>query len=423
MFSNYEPFGSPLLTDASVPNSARFVLENTTGVVANTIRRCILTETRSVSFRADLTNSADPGIVVRKNTSPIFNEMLAHRLTLLPLGVVNISDFDPTRYECVLSVKNDVRGPITPANLRHVTASDFIVRERQEDGEFVTLDGPQTAALFPKDPMTGQSSLLITLRPQWNPGQPSEEIDLTAYPVIGRGRDFMGFSPVSQCSFENTRDDDPVRRDAFFNAWMAEYKKVDDPASVADAVKASYREEWETMAAQRCFKVGADGQANSFTFAVESVGMRPVADIVAEGLRAAIDLVTPYANVDRPMSELGMSTQPVDSRMAGINVIFEDQEHTLGALLQSIICEMYLDREAVDSPITYVGYRVRHPLQRKLTLTLAIRSGVAGEPASIARRIIADAAERARALFEQLLQSWSTAITGQNIGRMSALAE
>jgi DNA-directed RNA polymerase subunit L len=399
-FANYTETGTRLLTDPGVYNTATFELNDTNMTIANTIRRCILTDTRSVGFRADLTDAENPGVKITKNTSVIFNEMLAHRLTLLPLGVVRIDEFDPTEFKCVLQIKNETK------ELLPVTASSFRLLRKTEEGTFEPMGAPETEAMFPRDPITNDSCLLITLRPQWNPEQPAEEIQLEAQPVIGRGRDHMGFCPASQCSFGNTPDTDPLRRQEFFNEWAIAYKQIADPASLNPEQKAPLEAEWNTMAAQRCFRVGRDGQPNSFTFTVESVGIRPVKDIVSEGIQAAINLVAPYADETKTMSDLGMSTQPVDSRMNGINVIFDDQEHTLGNLLQTIITEIYLDSGKADSPITFAGYKVRHPLHRVMTLTLGIREGVAEDAATLARQIVTEAAGRARDLFSRLKEDW-----------------
>jgi DNA-directed RNA polymerase subunit L len=421
MFKNYVESGQPLLTDPEAKDTGRFLLENTSTTVANTIRRCILSETRSVGFRADLTNPSDPGITIRKNTSVIFNEMLAHRLTLVPLAVRRIDDFDPANYQCVLSIKNDKKGSAA-ADLLHVTSADFRVLEKGEDGSFSDAGLPAASALFPVDPITKDACLIATLRPQWNPEQPSEEIDLTAYPVIGTGREFMGFCPVAQCSFENTRDPDPVRQEQFFKDWLVAFKKIDDITKVAPEVIEKYRAEWETMAIQRCFLVDGKGEPNSFTFTVESVGIRPVQEIVAEGIQAVIRLVTPYADGSKSLADMGVTSQPPDSRMTGVDLLFDGQEHTLGNLLQTLITELYIDTGSLESPIVFAGYKVRHPLKREMTLRLGFREGVAGDMTTIAQSIVVNAAAQAKKIFEDLALSW-TALVGGEAGNAGSVTE
>ncbi len=396
-----------MLTDSTDQIVGQFVLENTNMTIANTLRRCILMDTRSVGFRADLTDVANPGIRIRKNTSIIFNEMLAHRITLVPLGVRRIDAFDPSRFECVLQVRNEKKGPVAEDGLRHVCAGDFIVREKQEDGTYADAGPEASAALFPVDPITKSTALLVSLRQQWNPEQAAEEVDLTAYPVIGTGRDNMGFCPVSQCSYANTMDTDPVRQDQFFREWLGAFKKIEDPASIDPEALANYRREWMTMAVQRCFKIDpATGEPNSFSFTVESVGIRPVTELVAEGIRAVIDLVTPYADTTTPSKDLGIRTLPAEGRMNGVDVFFDGQEHTLGNLLQTLISEIYLDNAAADTPITFAAYRIKHPLHREMTLRLGIRDGETGSPEVIAREIIATAAKKAMDIFANLERSW-----------------
>jgi len=311
----------------------------------------------------------------------------------------------------VLTVQNNQKGPVAEATTLHVTASDFRVLEKQEDGEFQDAGLPAASALFPKDPITGQSSLIISLRPQWNIEQPPEEVDLTAYPVIGRGRDHMGFCPVSQCSFENTRDNDPVRQEQFFNEWLLSFKKLEDQTAVTPEVLAGYRQEWGNMAIQRCFLVDEHGEPNSFDFTVESVGVRPVADIVAEGLHEVASLVRPYADADRTLQDLGIKTQPPDSRMNGFDVMFDGQEHTLGNLLQTLITDIYING-APDSPLVFAGYKIRHPLHRVMTLRLGFRDGVLGTEAQV-RDIIATAAGKALSIFESLSRAWASTTGGE----------
>jgi len=396
MFTNYRSEGAALLTDPADKIRARFTLDGVDTTVANTLRRCILAFTRSVGFRADLTDTANPGIVIRKNTSVIFNEMLAHRITLIPLAVRRLSEFDPKSMEISLSVRN------TSASVMHVKASDFKIVQKSLEGE----EEIPSAALFPPDPITGDTCLVTSLRPA--AGAAVEEIDLTAYPVIGAGEQFMGFCPVAQCSYGNTEDPDPVRQEQFFHEWLAEFKKIAEPASVPPEVVAKHKVEWRTMANQRCFKISdTTGEPNSFDFVVESVGVRPVPDIVAEGIQKVIDLVTPFASTETSSADLGITTQPVDSRMTnGVDVNIAGQEHTLGNLLQSMITAIYLDTEAPDAPITYVGYKVPHPLHKSVRLRIGIREGQTGDPAAIARQVIAMGAQRAVQIFQDLARAW-----------------
>ena len=401
MFQDYKEDGPSLLTGTDSKIRGSFLLTGLAGsgtTVANTLRRAILMETRTVGFRADLTNTVDPGIRIKKNTGPIFNEMLAHRLTLIPIGVRNF-DFDPSKYEFTLKVSN------TSAVAVDVTADMFQVSEKGDDGLFHPMDPVVTAAMFPRDPITGSTCLITTLRPHWNPDLPPDEIDLVATAVYGTGREFMGFCPVAQAAFHNTLDEDPVRQDNFFKTWLADFKKVTDSTTVEPTVLAAYRAEWSTMAIQRCFQVDAKGEPNSFTFNVESVGIRPVKEIVEEAIKSVITLVSAYT--DAALFE-GVSFTTLDSRMSGIQVAFVGQEHTLGCLLEAMIHELYLTTEG-DTPVTYAAYKVPHPLQKKMVLILGKHvTGHDDVTEEVAAQVVVAAAKKAKSVFEGLLEAWTS---------------
>jgi len=338
----------------------------------------------------------------------IFNEMLAHRLTLVPLAVRRIDEFDPKSIECVLKIRNE------SPSLLHVTAADIKIIQKGGAGGGAGGDTGggadeeiPSSALFPPDPITGDTCLITTLRPAT--GSVVEEIDLTAYPVVGTGAQFMGFCPVSQCSYGNTEDPDPVRQEQFFFEWLAEFKKIAEPGAVPPEVLAKHKVEWSTMANQRCFKTdAATGEPNSFDFVIESVGVRSIKEIVAEAIQSVITMLTPFANTETPSAELGITTQPVDSRMTnGVDVNIANHEHTLGNLLQTVLTDLYLNTEAPDAPISYAGYKVPHPLHKSVRMRIGVREGIAGDPAVIARQVIAMAAQRAIQIFEDLAREWT----------------
>lgn len=397
MFSDYIESGAPLLGSESghrLTGKFRFSGARANMTIANTLRRCIVTSTRSVGF--------SPEIIIRKNTSVIPNEMLAHRLTMLPLAVRNIDAFDPTKYKFELQAKNSRRSTGRSESLLHVKASDFRVFEKQGSGEFEDAGPYAVSAMFPPDPITHDTCLLVSLKTQMNVEYPDEQIDLTATAVIGTSlsTNNIAFSPVSQCTFANTLDTDEARRREFFNKWLAISKKVEDPAKLTPEELAHYKREWGTLEYQRCFLVDEKGEPNSFDFTIESVGVRPVPDIVAEGIGAVIALVDPYADITKTFADLDVSFFPPLSRMEnGIELSFNGQEHTLGVLLQQIISEM-----DESSGISYVGYKVPHPLERKMSLILKFNEEPTEEKA---RTLIATAAGKAKEIFTGMAGGWA----------------
>ncbi len=57
---------------------------------ANTLRRLILTGVETVAFRADMTSTGSTtDVIVKKNDTPMTNEMLADRIGLLPINVTH----------------------------------------------------------------------------------------------------------------------------------------------------------------------------------------------------------------------------------------------------------------------------------------------------------------------------------------------
>jgi DNA-directed RNA polymerase subunit L len=124
-----------------------------------------------------------------------------------------------------------------------------------------------------------------------------------------------------------------------------------------------------------------------------------VQDIVAEAIQSVIDLVRPYTAEDAPLT-----MRPLDSRMTGVQVVFDGQEHTLGCLLEAMLHELYLTTEAPDAPITYAAYKVPHPLHRTMTINLGTKEG------ANVRKIINAAAEKAQSIFEELGRAWAAFI-------------
>ena len=88
-------------------DTLKFQLVNTHVTYANTLRRIILTEVPSVAFRAEIQKSGSTSdIKIEKNTTAMSNEMLAHRIGLVPIHA-NPKEWDSERYSFELNVENN----------------------------------------------------------------------------------------------------------------------------------------------------------------------------------------------------------------------------------------------------------------------------------------------------------------------------
>jgi DNA-directed RNA polymerase subunit L len=407
--------------DASSGSSfATFRLVNSNTTLANTLRRAILTLTPSVGFRTEPYEKSDVRIDV--NTTPLVNEMIAHRIGMIPVNA-NPDTFNPDDYEFVLDITNDTKEII------NVHASDFKVYMKNPEnplGERIEVESSQ---LFPPDPITGDTILITRLRPQWNPAAPKEQLTLTARACVSIGKENIRWSPVSQSSFENTRDADETKYYRIMTQWAIAQKKfqfpkpaegepeLDTSGDIRNYVErgfltgerlAELTREFETMEAQRCFVTDEYGNPNDFTFSIESVGIQPVPHIVSNGLQACVALVGKYRNVDTAPDLVRV--QQGDSRFSTMDVIFTNESHTLGNLLETYMIYEYMDAMGVpkgDSQITYVGYKVPHPLRPEMVL----RVGISDEADESTRKrvvleAVANVCRKLEQMFTELKAAW-----------------
>lgn len=383
-----------------------FRLAPTHVAYANTLRRLCMTSVENVGFRADIAeNGSTTDVQVLANSTPMTNEMLAHRVGLLPIHVKDPASWDSDRYEFILDKVNDTDEPMD------VFASHFRIMEKQGD-EMVALSPQATVAFFPPHPETQDTCLLATLKPLLPGGKP-EEIRIKAKATLGIGRENARFIPTSQCAYSYTRDTDPIHEKEVFDKWLIASKKIDPATLETDPVKkAPLIREFNTLQINRCYLVDEKGEPFSFDFNVESVGILDPEAIVLRGCQAGAELCKKYVD---PNLSADVVVQPVEGRLVGWDFYFQRQDHTLGHLVQA-----WLDQTMVgNGEITFAGYDVPHPLRDEMVIRIGVKNG---EEAT-ARRAMSAAMSALAAMFESWAQQWSsTAMPRANLGAAPAVA-
>ena len=371
----------------------KFRLSPVSVTYANSIRRAVQTEVSILGFRADMKDDGSTSDVkVFKNSTPMSNEMLADRVGLLPIAMQTGSGWEKESVLFKLHVKNETD------EVRLVTASDFECLETQPTSE-ERVRVPNTRFFHP-DPVTGETCLLAVLKPMVD-GQEPEEIHLEAWATLGKGREHTRFNPVAQCAYAYTRDDNKDRVIALWNNWLKEQKKMDPTEVEKDSEKKAMLErEFRSLEIYRCYKVDGEGEPYSYDFTVETIGTMDVFTIILDALKGLVTLCKPYEALDKELPS-NVDIRPADAKMKGFDFWFKKEDHTLGNLLQT-----WIDTNKVGGDITYVGYKVPHPLRDEMVLRIAVENG----SEATARLAIAEAAKAISDMFLEWSVNWQDSV-------------
>jgi DNA-directed RNA polymerase subunit L/DNA-directed RNA polymerase alpha subunit len=448
------PVFQNISTNPQNKNAWYFRIAPTHVAYANTLRRIVLTGVESVAFRADMTeNGSTTDVVVSKNTTPMTNEMLAHRIGLLPIYVPEPLKYKSKQYVFELDEKNDKDVP------RDIDCSDFTVYEvknavmtggdnsnneseantnasntnnnsevntnneseatnnESEESEENSTPEPQrvqvpTERFFPPNPITKETCLIATLKPTIYGTGSADAISFVARASIGSGRENARFIPVSQCSYIYSRDDNMEKRKSVYEKWLINHKKVMPESLAQDADRAKILErEFETLEAAKVFLQDEKGEPFSFDFTVETVGILSVPYIIQRACEIGDEICIKYANiVDTNMESVKFA--PAEARIRGFDILFKGEDHTLGNLFQTWIEQNLVGKGVV----TFAGYKIPHPLRDEMLLRIGVDDG----KETSARAAISEAARSCAAMFRSWKSEWQQSLANTTRSKTTA---
>ena len=384
--------------------SLEFTLSPTSYPYANTLRRAIMTLVPMVGFRSD-----PPGVVLEtpdikvlkndSNTQP--NELLAHRISLIPIHGADADKWDPERYVFKIDITNEFPEPLD------IKASDITVYERRQAADLsmalVEIPGRD---FFKPNPKTKDTCLITTL-----PGKRSDALTPTLTvemrATVGTGREHARFIPTCQASYEYTQDTSAEKRNAYFEKWLVAHKNV-EPESLKtdDARRNELDREFKTMEIQRVYKTDERGDPNSFDFQIETIGTMAPRAVLERALLGLINICKEFIGLDAGDLPKTIQIKPSDTLMTGYDCIIQGQDHTFGNMIQTWLVDHHVDGD--DTPrITFAGYKIPHPLKDEMLL----RIGINDNSEMTVRAAIAMSARGCKAMFERWLDIWRGAGT------------
>ena len=388
----------------------QFTLGPTSYPYANTLRRAIMTLVPSVAFRSD-----PPGVVLDvpdikigqndSNTQP--NELLAHRISLIPIHGVDPLKWDPDRFVFKLDVSNESPEP------RDVMAADIKVFERRKAADTsMTLVEIPGRTFFPVHTLTRDTCLITTLPGKRSTNVPTLQAEMRA--TIGTGREHARFIPTCQASYSYTLDTNTERRNTYFEKWLVRHKNVEPESLKDDEVRrAELDREFKTMEIQRIYKIDEKGEPNSFDFQIETIGTMAGRAIVERAIIGLVDMCDQFVGLDAGDLPFTINAVPSDTLMTGFDFVIQGQDHTFGTMIQTWLVDNHVEAEA-SPQLTFAGYKIPHPLKDEMLLRIGVEDG----NELTARTAIAMAARGCKAMFQRWLQVW----TGGPSGPLSAAA-
>ena len=358
---------------------AEFEIANIHFSMANAIRRAMIAQIKTVGFRTEPYKASTVDIKV--NDTPLHNQIMAHRIGMIPINIPNPDKFDVDDFLFIINVVNDTN------TSRLITTQDFTIRQISTNRY---LDKKDVTRFFPPDPITGDYLVLTKLRPKYftpSKTHTKEVIDemgstfnktvdektqfhMEAKAVISNSAENAHFSPVSTAAYINTVD--PKRAVDGLKSYIDSQNEAAKNGNYTAASVELLTRRFELTERARHFYVNEKGDPNVFTFKIESVGVIPPLVIFHRAIDVIKAKITNFvANiVSKNENEviIAASSQMDDA----YTITVKNEDDTLGNIIQSHLCLMYADFTIPKEQrlLHYIGYKKPHPLENKIVFEI-----------------------------------------------------
>ncbi len=314
-----------------------FTINNIDISIINSIRRVILSEIENVGF--EFSTIGCDNIKILKNTSPLHNEFLSHRLSLVPICLTpnEIIDFDPNDYTFILKKKNNTNEII------NVTTNDIKILDKSGE-EFSNQKKEQ---IFPKNNITNDYILINKLKPNLFDIENGDEIDLKMKAIKNISKNYSGFCPVSICTFYNIIDEDKAQ------------KIYNEKFQLENTIT---KEIFDNLEKQRYFYTNNYNEANKVKFIIESECLLKPEYIFLKGFIVLLDKLE---KLKEKIINNDVDITTLDEKI--YELIIKDEDHTLGNLIQDQFYNKFI-RSMENNLLEFIGYNIIHPLDISLVL-------------------------------------------------------
>lgn len=326
----------------------KFTLSGLNVSLANAVRRVILSDIDTLVFYTE--TYADNKCFIDINTTRLHNELIKQRLSCIPIHETDLTIL-PDKYVLEVDVKNDTE------NVMYVTTEHFRIKNKANDNY---LKREETMRIFPSNAKAGNSYIdLVRLRPKIGDSIPGEHLKFRAEFAVSSASHNSMFNVVSKCAYSNTPD--MVKIGSIWDGYAAKLQSEDSTPEEIEFQKRNFY----MLDAQRHFV------PDSFDFVVQTLGVYTNNEIVKKACailqNKLVDFIQALDSDTVPI--MGSESAREPSIMPNsYDVILEDEDYTIGKVLEYILYEKHYQGEKT---LNYCGFKKFHPHNSDSTIRLA----------------------------------------------------
>ena len=368
-------------------NSLNFKVLDIDVSILNAIRRIILSEIENVGFEFKPYEINDPKVRIITNTCPLHNEIILQRLSLLPINLQpnDIIDFQQNNYKFILNKKNDT------TNLLDVTTDDFQIL----DSNNKELSQKEKLKIFPKNRYSGDHILITKLKPNLIDNSDGDAIHIEAYATKDIAKNHSGFSFVSKCVYHNIVDEKLSSK--ALKDRIKKYKE-ENPNATKENIE-SFTKDFNNLDRARYFHKNQYDEPNYFEFDIECEYTIKPEYLVFKSLVILNDKIEKLIN---NITNETFTFKYVENSKNLYDIQIENEKHTIGNLIQALFYNIFI-RKDNSSKISYVGYRVEHPLEDSVIFRIQLNDKIKKEQIN---SIFIDGLEEIQSQLRKLNKEW-----------------
>jgi hypothetical protein len=348
-------------------------LQNVHYSVANSLRRSIMSLVKTTGFRALPYEHST--INVEKNDTYLNNEIIKHRISMIPVFVADDMDLDD--YEFIIDEINNTN------TIQMVDSSHFKIRRISTN---TMLKEEEVRRILPANTLTGDFIPIVKLKPKYYtdlgvselsevprnitvPNTTPISLKLTAKLVRSNGMENGHFSPVCTCAYGNTIDQTVIKQkeDEYVTATNNKNAELGLSAIDEDVL----RRRFQINEVYRYYKTDEYGEPNSFDFVIESIGQYSPIELIHRGLLELINEIEKFIEAVRTKNTELVDIRPSTNIGNGFEILAKNMNDTLGNIIQCYLvntCCLYDlgDKRTLES----ITYNKIHQLEDKVLFTV-----------------------------------------------------